>query len=195
MKPGRGAANCLYGAVQYFRVVHSLFANLNHQSVQTVRYVALASSLLLIACQASPTSGVVVAAAEEVQEAIAASEAPVKVVNFWATWCAPCIEELPAFIGLAQQRPEEVELICVSMDLEGQREEAEAFLAEHGWTTRSFLRSGSDYAFMRTVSQRWTGALPATALYTTHNDTPAQFWEGQTDYETLSIRIDDLLAR
>ncbi|GAB5518730.1 MAG: hypothetical protein RhofKO_09810 [Rhodothermales bacterium] len=129
------------------------------------------------------------------QDAIAASEAPIKVVNFWATWCAPCIEELPAFIELAQQRPDDIELIFVSMDLKGQREDAEAFLTERGWATRSFLRSGSDHAFMRTVSPRWTGALPATALYTTSNDDPAQFWEGQTDYETLSIRIDDLLAR
>ncbi|MEM6646882.1 MAG: TlpA disulfide reductase family protein [Bacteroidota bacterium] len=162
--------------------------------MHTVRLLAVATSLVLLACQPAPTSGVVVASADEVRGAVADSATPVKVVKFWATWCASCLADMPGFIELATERPDDMELIFVSMDTEAQREEAEAVLAEHGWDARSFLRSGSDYAFMRTVTPRWTGALPATALYLSETD-PAQFWEGQTDYETLSIRIDHLLAR
>jgi len=168
--------------------------NRNDHAVYTVRLLVLALSLVLVACQPTPTSGVVVASADEVRDAIADSPAPVKVVKFWATWCASCLADMPGFIELAADRPDDMELIFVSMDTEAQREEAEAVLNGHGWAARSFLRSGSDYAFMRTVTPRWTGALPATALYLDETD-PAQFWEGQTDYETLSIRVDHLLAR
>ncbi|MEM1095574.1 MAG: TlpA disulfide reductase family protein [Bacteroidota bacterium] len=150
---------------------------------------------MLPACQPAPTSGVVVASAGDVRDAVAASEAPIKVVNFWATWCAPCLQEIPDFIALAADRPDDIELIFVSMDVEADRERAEAFLTERAWSARSFLRDGADYAFMRTITPRWAGALPATALYLDDDTDPTQFWEGQTDYETLSIRIDHLLAR
>ncbi len=40
---------------------------------------------------------------------------PVKVVNFWATWCAPCVKEMPLFEKLNQQ-DKNSKVILVSMD-------------------------------------------------------------------------------
>lgn len=39
----------------------------------------------------------------------------VVVLNLWATWCAPCIEELPSLLALQKQMPE-LAIVAVSMD-------------------------------------------------------------------------------
>jgi thiol-disulfide isomerase/thioredoxin len=55
------------------------------------------------------------------------------VMNLWATWCRPCIEELPALQRLQSvMRPRGVEVIGVSVDLRQDLEKIEGFLQQHG---------------------------------------------------------------
>ena len=53
------------------------------------------------------------------------------IVNFWATWCTPCLEEIPDLIKLQDRYPDHLQIIGVSMD-EGPVEEVKAFVREHG---------------------------------------------------------------
>ncbi len=53
----------------------------------------------------------------ELQEMISAKSDQIKVINFWATWCAPCIKEMPLFEKLGQER-QDVKITFVSMDLD-----------------------------------------------------------------------------
>ena len=53
------------------------------------------------------------------------------IVNFWATWCAPCLEEIPDLIQLQDRYPDHLQIVGVSMD-EGPVEEVKAFVREHG---------------------------------------------------------------
>ncbi|MCP5300503.1 MAG: TlpA family protein disulfide reductase [Chromatiaceae bacterium] len=55
----------------------------------------------------------------------------VVLLNFWATWCPPCIEELPALRRL-QQRLSEADFSVVSVDVGEDRETVEAFLRSNG---------------------------------------------------------------
>ena len=41
----------------------------------------------------------------------------VTIINFWATWCPPCIKEIPQLIEIKTMYPDQVNLIFVSMDL------------------------------------------------------------------------------
>lgn len=56
------------------------------------------------------------------------------IVNFWATWCAPCIHELPALDKAAETLAGDIQLLLVSVD-RGGAEQAAAFLAERGIDT------------------------------------------------------------
>ena len=45
------------------------------------------------------------------------------VVNFWATWCEPCIEELPAFEAINQEyKNQKFKMLLVSLDFNKQKE-------------------------------------------------------------------------
>ncbi len=53
------------------------------------------------------------------------------IVNFWATWCGPCLEEIPDLIRLQARYPDHLQIIGVSMD-EGPVEDVKEFVREHG---------------------------------------------------------------
>ncbi len=127
---------------------------------------------------------------EQFQQILQESDAVLKVVNFWATWCAPCIEEFPYFIQLGKDlADQEVTVFFVSMDFEGEQPAVEAFLAEQGFSDRSYLRVGEDQEFITTIHEEWTGALPATFLYS-QNGSLADFWQGTPGgYEALKERV------
>ena len=53
-------------------------------------------------------------------------------VNLWATWCAPCIKEMPTLDRLAQERADDFQLIVVSQDIGGKRA-VDPFFAKSGF--------------------------------------------------------------
>jgi thiol-disulfide isomerase/thioredoxin len=58
-------------------------------------------------------------------------KAPVVIVNLWATWCAPCVKEMPTLATLQSAYPGQVAVVAVSMDRLADREHARAFIAQH----------------------------------------------------------------
>ncbi|MDR3506838.1 MAG: TlpA disulfide reductase family protein [Caulobacteraceae bacterium] len=59
-------------------------------------------------------------------------KAPVVVLNLWATWCAPCREEMPALARLQAAYPGRILVVPVSMDKDTDREKARDFIGQHG---------------------------------------------------------------
>ncbi len=87
------------------------------------------------------------------------------VINFWATWCKPCIEELPAFDSLFILKNKlPVKVILVSLDFkEDLDKKVIPFLKKHGIQTECVLLdevNGND--FINKISPAWSGAIPAT---------------------------------
>jgi thiol-disulfide isomerase/thioredoxin len=141
--------------------------------------------------QAQTTSQVQPATASEILQTVRNSKAAVKVVNIWATWCIPCVEEFPYFVKLAQTLgSDKVAVFFVSADFDDDVESVRAFLAQQG-ATFSFLKQGPDDAFVRAFSPQWTGALPATFLFDAAGNL-RDFWEGKITYEELVKRVQAL---
>lgn len=126
---------------------------------------------------------------DEILRAVNQNEAQVTVLNFWATWCVPCVEEFPYFVKLGNTFDDRgVEVVFVSTDFPEEKAAAQTFLAEHGVTGTSYLKKGKTTPFVNAFSEEWSGAVPATFIYDAEGNL-VDFWEGKTDYETLKERV------
>ena len=94
------------------------------------------------------------------------------VINFWATWCKPCVEELPFFLELDNTyRDEKVKLILVSLDFEKQIEKKLIpFIKKHNLQPEVVVLTDPDAnSWIPKVAEEWSGAIPATLVYNTKN--------------------------
>jgi len=111
------------------------------------------------------------------------------VVNFWATWCLPCVKELPYFEKINQKyKDQNIEVILVSLDFPDQKEKRLI-----PYINKKKLQSkvvhfddANEQFWIADISEKWTGAIPATLIY---NKDKRQFYEQSFDYEGLEKEI------
>ena len=90
----------------------------------------------------------------------------VKLINVWATWCGPCVNELPDFITMNRMyRNREFELITISADLPERRAKALTLLKKMEASNTNYLFNSTDkYKLIELIDAEWQGALPYTLL-------------------------------
>lgn len=89
------------------------------------------------------------------------------VVNFWATWCSPCVHEIPWFeTSIAELKNEQVKLILVSLDFAGDYPaKLKAFVKSKGYkATILWLDETDADLFCPPINDKWSGSIPATIM-------------------------------
>ncbi len=89
------------------------------------------------------------------------------VVNFWATWCAPCVKELPLFEKLNNENRANVKVLLVSvdLDLDPNPEKVYKFIERKKMLSEVLLLNEADpNSWINKIDKNWTGALPATLI-------------------------------
>ena len=81
-------------------------------------------------------------------------------VNLWATWCGPCVVEMPSLDRLAARAGQELEIVAISQDLNG-RQRVSAFFAAHGFRRLEPYLDPD----MRLMPALRLDTLPTTILY------------------------------
>jgi len=111
------------------------------------------------------------------------------ILNFWATWCAPCVKELPYFEEVNQKYDSQnVEVILVSLDMPKQYEKKLIpFIKDNNLKSKVIaLNDTKMNDWIPKVDADWSGAIPATIIYKNDN---SQFYERSFTLEELENEL------
>lgn len=126
-------------------------------------------------------------------ELIKPGEKPL-LINFWATWCVPCVEEFPDLVKIDKEYKGKIDFITVTLDFEEELDAAvPKFLAEMKAEMPTFLLVTPDEtAAIKSVSKDWQGGLPFTVLYRPNGEMVYSH-QGVVKHAVLTGEIDKLL--
>lgn len=158
--------------------------------------VFLLSSFLLSSYNNELPQNIRVVNYEELKEIIGKKDDVLYVVNFWATWCKPCIEELPDFIKINTKfwNNSKFKMILVSLDKSNAiHTTVKEFLIKKKVPMDCYLLSDNKRMnyWISDIDSTWSGAIPATLFI--KNKLKLHFHEGQTNEIELDNIINKLL--
>jgi thiol-disulfide isomerase/thioredoxin len=116
-------------------------------------------------------------------------------INFWATWCPPCIDEFPDLVKIDADYRGKLDVITVSLDdLADIETYVPKFLAEMKAEMPAYLLHTKDEsAAIRLIAKDWAGNLPMTVLYETTGKV-AYMRNGRIRVQPLRDNIEKLLS-
>ena len=86
----------------------------------------------------------------------------VVLLNIWALWCKPCVDEFPMIASLYEEFSD-IEIVFLNTDFEDQRDDVVDFLSEHK-INKSYFKTEDDNSFINGISKNWNGTLPFTII-------------------------------
>ncbi len=102
---------------------------------------------------------------KDLQKVMAATDR-VQVINFWATWCAPCIKELPQFEKLNETNQKvKVTLVSMDYDLDPDPAKVNRFVSKKGLKSEVVILTEKDpNSWIDKIEKSWNGSIPATLI-------------------------------
>lgn len=131
----------------------------------------------------------------DLEKILKAPENKLFVVNFWATWCPPCVSELPNFEKVAKEyKAEDVRFILVSLDFPSQIEkQLMPFLKKNRISLDVLVMTDVDYdSWIDKVDRSWEGNIPVT-LFFNNSKKKRYFHLGEVDETGLRKIINSQL--
>lgn len=126
---------------------------------------------------------------EDFEEMLHRSDEKIYIINFWATWCKPCIEELPYFERINKEQKENgVEVVLVSLDMPKMwKSRLIPFVKKKELKSKVIiLDDPKQNDWIPKVNEEWSGSIPATLIY---NKAKRGFFEKGFTYEALNEEL------
>jgi thiol-disulfide isomerase/thioredoxin len=126
----------------------------------------LAIAISFMSIQKSTAQSIEQIKLKELQQIINSNSDKVKVINFWATWCAPCIKEMPLFEKINADHPDvEVTLVSMDYDLDPNPDKVNRFVSRKELKSKVLiLAEQNPNGWIHRIDKNWNGVLPATLI-------------------------------
>jgi len=159
--------------------------------IKTIFIVTLMSSFLALPVMGQQAKKVKITDLEKI---IVESKTPL-IINFWATFCKPCIEEIPYFQKLqGKYEKDGLQVLFVSLDLQDDYpEKVNSFIKKRKMSAWWLDETNADY-FCPRIDPAWTGAIPAT-LFINKQANYRKFIEESLSEESLEKQVGILLNK
>lgn len=106
---------------------------------------------------------------KDLQKLLTAKSDRIQVINFWATWCAPCVKEIPLFEKLRTNNSNvDITLVSMDFDLDPDPAKVERFVTRKALKNKVVILAETDpNSWIDKIDKTWSGALPATLIINT----------------------------
>ena len=123
--------------------------------------------LLLMAMAFLATGKVSSVDMRQLQHEVQRANDTLYVVNFWATWCKPCVNEMPYFQEASKKfATQKVKVVFVSLNSAKEITQVEKFATDKQVKEKIvLLNAGNPNNWIDTIDNTWSGAIPATVMY------------------------------
>ncbi len=152
--------------------------------------IALSFSLI------SNAQNVKVIKVPELESMIQNEEEGITIINFWATWCKPCVMEMPYFETLNHSSDyQEATVLFISLDfVENLETKVKKFIKKKNIKSDVFLLDNIDYnSWIDKVDKSWSGAIPATLII--HGKSgKRKFYESEFKKGELEKVVDEFMT-
>lgn len=148
---------------------------------------------LLFTCNTVPSPNVRVVKFDVLENLMTRDSDRIEVINFWATWCKPCIKELPYFQALHNNMADKVNVTLISLDFaDVLNEKVIPFVEKRQIKPEVLLLDEIDYnSWIDRVDPSWSGAIPAT-LVLNHQTGKRKFIERELKEGEIEQMIKEL---
>lgn len=131
---------------------------MNRNVLYSVKILLL--SLILVTAASSRAQEIELISLNSLDQLIKTPDKKLKVINFWASWCRPCIMEMPHFEAIDKSK---ATVYFVTLDHPEDIEKARRMVQKNAIQSRVLLLNEKDAdKYITAINKDWSGAIPAT---------------------------------
>ena len=130
------------------------------------RFATVVGVVILCSLQDATAQKAIVVKFDALQKILNTKSDQIQVINFWATWCAPCVKELPLLEKINAQKNLNAKITLINLDYADKLDKVNEFMVRKNIQSDVLLLDDIDYNnWIDKVDESWSGAIPATLIF------------------------------